>query len=69
MKKRNRSHVETGKACGFIPGIPCHEQKCFIRIPSLNFPEMRLLSTFYSILFSGYHRNDDRHKMFDFSFH
>ena len=42
--------------------------KLFIRIPSLNFPEMRSSSTFWWILCNGYHGKDDHYKNFDFSF-
>ena len=45
-----------------------HHQKRFIRIPSFNFPEMRPLGTFWSILSNGYLGNDDRYKNLDFSF-
>ena len=45
-----------------------HDQKPFIRIPSLNVPEMRPSGTFCSISSNGYHGNDDRSKNFDFSF-
>ena len=49
-EKWHRSHVEARKACGFIQSIPLsdlkHDQKRFIRIPSLNVPEMRRSRTF-----------------------
>ena len=45
-----------------------HDQKRSVRFPSLIVPEMRPLGTFWSILSSGYHGNDDRYKNFDFSF-
>ena len=72
-KKWPCSHVEAGKTCGFIPGIPSvldlkHGQKRFNRIPSLNVSEMRHLGIFKSILSNGFHGDDDRYKNFDFSF-
>ena len=62
QEKWHRFHVEAGKTCGFIPGIPCQTLNMTksIRIPSLNVPEMRPLGTFQSILSNGYHGNDDR---------
>ena len=44
-----------------------HDENRFIRIPSLNVPEMRPSGTFKSILSNGYNDNDDRYKNFDFS--
>ena len=40
------------KLADLLLGFPAdlkHEQKGFIRIPSLNVPEMRPLGTFYSV--------------------
>ena len=54
-----------------IDGYPLnlkHDQTRFIRIPSLNIPEMRPLGTFYLILSNVYHGNHDHYKNFDFSF-
>ena len=47
---------------------PKHNQKRFIRIPSVGVPEMRPIDTFQSILSNGYHGNDDLYKNFNFSF-
>ena len=43
-----------------------HDQKFLIRIPSLNVPQMRSFSTFWSILANGYHGNNDCQKNFSF---
>ena len=51
----------------YLPDVK-HDQKSFIRIPSLNVPEMRPLGTFYSILSNDHNGNDDCNKNFDFSF-
>ena len=45
-----------------------HDQKLFIRILLLNFPEMRPLDTLQAILSNSNLRNDDRYKNFGFSF-
>ena len=50
------------KLADLLLGFPAdlkHEQKRFIRIPSLNVPEMRPLGTFYSVSSNGYHGHDD----------
>ena len=56
-KTRKSSHVPVLRqeklADLFLPNFK-HDQKLFIRIFSLNIPEMRLLDTFKSILSSGY---------------
>ena len=56
--------IEAGESCGFIPD----RLKTFIRIFSLNFPEMKLLGTLWSILSNGYLGIDARYKDFRFSF-
>ena len=43
-----------------------HAQERFICIPLLNFPEMRPLGTFKSLLRNGNHGNDCRYKNFNF---
>ena len=49
MEQRERwpcCHIEAGKSCGFNPDIDLrHDQNRFIRVLSLNFPEMRPLGT------------------------
>ena len=72
MNKHESSHVQAEKylrihSCYFLPNLK-HDQKPFIRIPSLNVPEMRLLGTFKPILSNGYHGNGDRYKKFQLQF-
>ena len=46
-KKWPRCHIEAGKSCRFIPDRDLrHDQKPFHSYSSLNFPEMRPLSTY-----------------------
>ena len=62
--EKRRSHVEAGKTCRFIPpALKKHKQKRFIRILSLNVPEMRPLGTFWSILLNACHGNDNVRKI------
>ena len=66
IKKWPRSHFEAEKTCRFswysVPDLK-NDQKCFIRIPSLNVSEIRPLGTFWSILSNGYHGNDNVRKI------
>ena len=60
---------KTRKSCLVFPLIRGFSyQKRFIRIRSSNFPEMRSLGTFQSILSNGQHENDNCCNFYNFSF-
>ena len=72
-KKRPRSHIEAGKTCSFIPGIPLpdskHDQKCLIRISLLNLKEIRPSRTFSQFYQTVTMETITITKIFNFSFH